>query len=199
MKRKILLCLSLALAAFVVAMIASPNTASSQKLAAPGNNDDSSESQIQRGFEISPVPLNLRGKNRALVGLGSYIVNTGGCNDCHTNPSYAPGGDPFLGEPEQINVPCYLSGGTDFGPFFRSRNLTPDSHGLPGGLTLEEFVHVLRTGEDTTSPHDPPFDGGLLQIMPWPVFGKKTDRDLKAVYEYLRAIPSRPRCLTPPT
>ena len=29
----------------------------------------------------------------------------------------------------------------------------------------------------------------LLQVMPWPVFGKKTDRDLKAVYEYLRAIP----------
>ena len=197
MKSKILLCLSVALAAFVVAMIASPITASSQKLVAPGNNDDSSESQIQRGFEIAPVPLNLRGKNRALVGLGSYIVNTGGCNDCHTIPSYAPGGDPFAGEPEQINVPCYLSGGTEFGPF-RSRNLTPDSHGLPGGLTLEEFIHVLRTGEDTTSPFDPPFDGGLLQVMPWPVFGKKTDRELKAVYEYLRAIPSRPRCLTPP-
>ena len=197
MKRNILLCLALALAAFVVAMIASPITASSQKLAASGNNDDSSESLIQRGFEIAPVPLNLRGKNRALVGLGSYIVNTGGCNDCHTNPSYVPGGDPFLGQPEQINVPCYLSGGTEFGPF-RSRNLTPDANGLPGGLTYEEFVHVLRTGEDTTSPFNPPFDGGLLQVMPWPVFGKKTDRDLKAMYEYLRAIPSRPRCLTPP-
>ncbi len=196
MKRQILLCLAVALAAVVVAMIASPITASSQKLVA-SNNDDSSESQIQRGFEISPVPLNLRGKNRALVGLGSYIVNTGGCNDCHTNPSYAPGGDPFAGEPEQINVPCYLSGGNEFGPF-RSRNLTPDANGLPGGLTFEEFVHVLRTGEDTTSPFSPPFDGGLLQVMPWPVFGKKTDRDLKAVYEYLRAIPSRPRCLTPP-
>lgn len=196
MKRQILLCLAVALAAVVVAMIASPITASSQKLVA-SNNDDSSESQIQRGFEISPVPLNLRGKNRALVGLGSYIVNTGGCNDCHTNPSYAPGGDPFAGEPEQINVPCYLSGGNEFGPF-RSRNLTPDANGLPGGLTFEEFVHVLRTGEDTTSPSSPPFDGGLLQVMPWPVFGKKTDRDLKAVYEYLRAIPSRPRCLTPP-
>jgi hypothetical protein len=196
MKRKILLGLSVALAAFAVAMITSPITASSQKLAAQGNKDDSSESQIQRGFEIAPVPLNLRGKNRALVGLGSYIVNTGGCNDCHTNPSYAPGGDPFLGEPEQINVDCYLSGGTDFGPF-RSRNLTPDEDGLPAGLTLEEFIHVLRTGEDTTSPFNPPFDGGLLQVMPWPVFGKKTDRDLKAVYEYLRAIPSKQRCLTP--
>jgi hypothetical protein len=158
------------------------------------DNDEISESTIQRGFDIAPVPLNLKGKNRALVGLGSYIVNTGGCNDCHTNPSYAPGGDPFAGQPEQINVPCYLSGGTDFG-IVRSRNLTPDSDGLPSGLTLEEFIHILRTGEDTTSPGNPVFDGGLLQVMPWPVFGKKTTRDLTAIYEYLRAIPSRPRCL----
>jgi hypothetical protein len=28
--------------------------------------------------------------------------------------------------------------------------------------------------------------------MPWPVFGKKTDLDLIAMYEYLRAIPSLP-------
>jgi len=28
--------------------------------------------------------------------------------------------------------------------------------------------------------------------MPWPAFGKMTTRDLYAVYEYLRAIPSLP-------
>ena len=43
----------------------------------------------------------------------------------------------------------------------------------------------MRTGHN---PLDPP--GSLLQIMPWPVFGKKTDGDLRAVYEYLSAIPS---------
>jgi hypothetical protein len=44
---------------------------------------DESDSRIERGFEIAPVPLRLEGKNRALVGLGSYLVNLGGCNDCH--------------------------------------------------------------------------------------------------------------------
>jgi hypothetical protein len=65
-------------------------------------DDDESESQIKRGFQIVPqgVYLNLKGKNRALVGLGSYIVNTGGCNDCHTHPEFVPGGDPFQGQPE---------------------------------------------------------------------------------------------------
>ncbi|HSU44859.1 MAG TPA: cytochrome C [Casimicrobiaceae bacterium] len=146
--------------------------------------DESSQSQIQRGFEINPVPLDLNGKNRGLVGLGSYIVNTTGCNDCHTNPSYAPGGNPFLGQPEQVNVAGFLAGGQHFGPFV-SANITPDALGRPAGLTLEQFISTLRTGHN---PLDPP--GTLLQVMPWPAFGKKTDRDLTAIYEYLRSIPS---------
>jgi hypothetical protein len=34
-----------------------------------------------------------------------------------------------------------------------------------------------------------PFDGNLLQIMPWPNDQDMTDRDLEAIYEYLSAIP----------
>jgi hypothetical protein len=53
-------------------------------------------SSIQRGAEVAPVPLNMAGLNPALVRQGSYIVNAqGGCNDCHTVPSYAAGGNPF--------------------------------------------------------------------------------------------------------
>ena len=50
--------------------------------------DDASESldpRVRVGFEIAPVPLDVRGKDRALVGLGSYFVNAvASCNDCHT-------------------------------------------------------------------------------------------------------------------
>lgn len=146
------------------------------------------ESKVRQGFAIAPVPLNLHGKNRALVGLGSYIVNAqSGCNDCHTWPNYEEGGDPFLGEPEQINRAGYLAGGRDFGPFV-SRNLTPDRTGRPmGGDTLAEFVQVMRTGVDPDYAH--PAFGPLLQAMPWPVYQKMTDRDLQAIYEYLSAIP----------
>jgi hypothetical protein len=37
--------------------------------------DDREESLIKWGFQIAPVPLNMVGKNRALVGLGGYLVN----------------------------------------------------------------------------------------------------------------------------
>lgn len=172
-----------------VALAAAVTLSLSLSASALAGDDDNSESQIKRGREIVPmgVQLNLAGKNRALVYLGSYIVNTGGCNDCHTHPSYLPGGDPFRGQqPEVINAQQYLTGGTQFGPF-TSANLTPDSAGRPAGLTLKDFITTLRTGHN---PNDPP--GEILQVMPWPVFAKKTDRDLKAIYEYLRALPSLP-------
>jgi hypothetical protein len=161
-------------------------------------SDDDSESRIQRGFAIAPVKLNLKGKNRELVGLGSYLVNaTGDCNGCHAGPSasdptvtaeYAPGGDPFQGQPAVVNKAAYLAGGTLlFGPFI-PRNLTPDKTGRPeGGASFEEFLGILRTGIDPDRAH--PQFGPFLQVMPWPTFHNMTDHDIRAIYEYLSAIP----------
>ena len=153
--------------------------------------------RIIRGFQIAPVPLNLRGKNLPLVGLGSYIVNgEGGCNDCHTLPSYAEGGDPFLGERKKVNAARYLAGGTPFGDPTNpdtpiSRNLTPRANGLPANLTWEQFRQVIRTGVDLKHrrPFAPSEEHDLLQVMPWPVYQDMIDRDLRAVYEYLEINP----------
>jgi hypothetical protein len=50
----------------------------------------------------------------------------------------------------------------------------------------------MRKGHD---PRDPPDD--VLQVMPWPLYRWKTDLELTAMYEYLRAIPSRPKNRNP--
>jgi hypothetical protein len=142
-----------------------------------------SDSRIQQGFAIAPVHLNLENKNRALVGLGSYLVNAvGACNACHTCPSFTPGHSPFAGGDGQINAGSYLAGGVPFGPFV-SRNITPDGSGKPAGLTFDEFLSLIRTGVDPE--HVTP----LLQVMPWPTFRNLEDRDLAAIYEYLSSIP----------
>jgi hypothetical protein len=155
---------------------------------------DQRDVRIEKGFDIAPVPLLFEARNRELVGLGSYLVNAvGACNDCHTCPSYASGHNPFFGQPTMLNVDGYLAGGVPFGPFV-ARNITPDPEedGRPAGLTLDQFVLVMRTGIDLDNLH-PPIK--LLQVMPWPVFGNMTDNDLHAIYEYLSAIPPRK---TPP-
>ena len=86
-----------------------------------------------------------------------------------------------------------MAGGRPFGPDpfdpniqIVSANITPDKNGRPAGLTLADFLDVMHTGND---PDDPT---RKLKVMPWPLYRWKTDRDLIAIYEYLRAIPSIP-------
>jgi hypothetical protein len=183
---------------------------------ADDDDRNSDQNLIRRGFEIAPVPLNLRGKEVGLVGFGSYLVNAvAGCNGCHSaGPAteYAPGGNPYfkVNPPTVINQGTYLGGGRDFGPLIPgtppiiSRNLTPDRSGRPvGGRTFEEFLYIFRTGKDLDHLHpncspgltiacfpaQQPFNGELLQVMPWPDFQYMTRRDIRAIYEYLSAIP----------
>ncbi len=95
-----------------------------------------------------------------------------------------------------MNAAAYLAGGVNFGPV-TSRNITPDEHGLPAGLTFPQFSNLMHVGLDPDDLH--PQISKYLLIMPWPQFGKMTRHDLAAVYEYLRAIPSVPSAPgTPP-
>ena len=205
-----------AVAAFAAIVLAGMLSSSRLVKATDDDDEDRNEAKIQRGFEIAPVPLNLEGKNRALVGLGSYIVNgQGDCNGCHSagpQSEFVAGRNPYLlnQQTEKINPATYLGGGRDFGGFpaltsplhIISRNLTPDKTGRPeGGHTFAEFKEIIRTGKDfdhlhptcTGTPNSGcvpfPFNGDLLQIMPWPVYKNMTDHDLRAIYEYLSAIP----------
>ena len=180
----------LALAGIAVWVAALTLTAAATRDDDHGRGDD--ESRIQEGLEMAPVHLDMHRKDRALVGLGSYLVNAvGDCNGCHPGPSgqYELGGDPFQGQPKRINRAAYLSGGNPlFGPFFLPRNLTPDKTGrAEGGGSFEEFKGILRTGVDPDHAH--PQFGPYLQVMPWPAFQNMTDHDIRAIYEYLSAIP----------
>ncbi len=75
-------------------------------------DDDDTDARVKIGFKIAPVNLNMDGKDRDLVGLGSYLVNAAGdCNGCHTaggapNFNYAPGGNPYFGQKAVVIRPC---------------------------------------------------------------------------------------------
>ncbi len=131
--------------------------------------------RIQKGYAIAPVPLNLVGRDYALVGLGSYLVNAvGDCNGCHTAGSaplalypFITGNNPYFSQPKKVDPSVYLAGGTPFGtvgtptgpngyggPVIITRNLTPNKNGLPeGGHTLAQFKQILRTGVDLDHIH----------------------------------------------
>jgi len=203
--------------AFTLVLGAGMFLSSSRGRADDGDDRDDGDPRIEKGFDIAPVPLNLEGKNRRLVGLGSYFVNAQmDCDGCHSagvRTEFAMGGNPYFGQKEKVNPATYLGGGRDFGELVPppgigsahiiSRNLTPTPKtGLPeGDHTFEEFLTIIRTGKyfdhlhpTCTGAPNPgcvpkPFDGKLLQIMPWPFYQHLTDHDIRAIYEYLKAIP----------
>jgi hypothetical protein len=58
-----------------------------------------------------------------------------------------------------------------------------------------DFDHVhpnCTDGIATGNCYLPPVNGDLLQVMRWPFFQNMTDHDLRAIYEYLSAIPCNP-------
>ena len=134
------------------------------------------------------------------------------CCDVPGNPPNSGIGNPYLLSPpfsgsKQVNPKTYLGGGRDFGALSSSglhifsRNLTPDKNGVPAGdLSLSDFKQILRTGVDLDQLHpncplntpnclNPPFNGAVLQVMPWPTLQSMTDRQLTAIYTFLSAIP----------
>ena len=112
-----------------------------------------------------------RTKNRSLGVIVSF-------------PNFAAGGNPYPGQPLQINAEQYLTGGRQFGPW-TAPNLAPTAApiGPSGQKTFVQFKDALRLGKD------PEGGSALLQVMPWALFKNFTDKDLHAIYEYLRAIP----------
>ena len=112
------------------------------------------------------------------VERGKYLVELGGCTDCHT-----PGH--LLGHPDMAR---YL-GGSDVGfgipgyGVFVGPNLTPDNETGLGNWTEQQIVTAITAGERP--------DGRMLApIMPWRGLSHLTKSDALAIAAFLKSIPA---------
>ncbi len=137
---------------------------------------------------------------------GRYMVNAGGCNDCHSPKIMTPDGPVpdttklLSGSPSEMKLPkidpseitpdkWYL-GSSDMtawvGPWGVSfaANLSPDSATGTGTWTEELFLKILHTGKfmgvDAGRPIMPP--------MPWQEISQLTDEDLKCIFAYFKSL-----------
>lgn len=139
-----------------------------------------------------------------IIERGRYLVNFGGCNDCHTPWKMTDKGpQPDLslllsGHPESAKLPPPPK--TENTPWFASTagmtawagpwgisyaaNLTPDNNTGLGIWTEEMFIKAMRTGKHMSAGRD------ILPPMPWQAVASLKDEDIKAIYAYLRSIPS---------
>ena len=112
------------------------------------------------------------------VKYGEYIVNTAVCSECHT-----PMG------PQGPDFSKIFSGGFVFDlPMFKVgvANITPDSATGIGTWTEEMFLARFKNnGADEMVNKYP---GRMNSIMPWAMYAKMGEEELKAVYAYLRTV-----------
>lgn len=155
-----------------------------------------------------------RSAEPALTERGAYLVNVGGCNDCHTPKLFtAAGPQPdnsrlLSGYPADAKLPPVPSGvigpgqwgaiaNNDLtawaGPWGVSYagNLTPDATGL-GSWTPEIFIQAMRTGKHAGVGRP------ILPPMPWMNIALMTDEDLRAVFAYLKSLPPIPNVVPAP-
>jgi hypothetical protein len=65
-------------------------------------------------------------------------------------------------------------------------NITPDSATGIGSWTEDAFVAKFKNNaSDEVVNKDP---GKMNTVMPWAMYGKMKDDDLKAIYAYLRTL-----------
>jgi hypothetical protein len=137
-----------------------------------------------------------------LVARGKYLVQLGGCTDCHTRKEMTEQGPVddktmFLaGHPEGLVLPspepqsgpwgAATAGMTAWtGPWGVSyaANLTPDPETGMGSWTEAQFVQAMRTGKRKG-------DGrAILPPMPWQPLAEAEEQDLKAIYAFLCSLP----------
>jgi mono/diheme cytochrome c family protein len=136
---------------------------------------------------------------------GAYLVNLGGCNDCHspkvfTNMGPVPDTTRLLSghpadsklppiDPNMVQPGKWYLGSSDMtawvGPWGISyvANLTPDEPTGIGTWTEEVFIKALKSGKHMGIGRP------ILPPMPWQPIGQSTDEDLKAIFTYLKSLP----------
>ncbi len=138
-----------------------------------------------------------------LVKKGNHLVNTLGCNDCHSPKimtEHGPIPDPdrlLSGHPANEQLPSYdteitknyvllnMNGTAAVGPWGTSfaGNLTPDETGI-GSWSESQFITSIKHGKYKG------LEGSrqLLPPMPWQGYAELSDEDIKAIFVYLKSL-----------
>lgn len=139
----------------------------------------------------------------SLVSRGSYLVNSMGCDDCHSPKKFGPNGPEliedqrFSGHHADSPLPktdtnTVLKGWSLFAPDLTAAvgpwgmsfaaNISSDQTGI-GNWTEEQFFRAIREGKSKGLKESRP----LLPPMPWPQYRNLNDQDIKAIFAFLKS------------
>ncbi|MDT0641404.1 c-type cytochrome [Zunongwangia sp. F363] len=146
---------------------------------------------------------------------GEYLVNAIGCHDCHSPKRMGEQGPEIIPElalsgyqagqklpkhhPEAVAEGWVLMNAdltAAIGPWGISyaSNITPHETGI-GTWKKEQFIAAIREGKHKGMPEGRP----LLPPMPWQNFAKLSDKDLAAIFVYLKNTQPVNNAVPPPS
>jgi hypothetical protein len=149
------------------------------------NVPDKTELDFPMNLIVHTIPAQpqrkLKRENADLIANGEYIFTVEGCGDCHT--------------PMDKGAPIpnmFLAGGMEFqmptGGILRSSNITPHPITGIGAWDEEGFISQFKRFEDSTYVPSNISKDEYNTIMPWLIYSKIPEEDLKALYAYLSSI-----------
>lgn len=137
-------------------------------------------SSVYPPLPSSLLEYNIKPDVSDMVKYGAYVVNSAACMDCHTPMDKG-----------KYQMDKLFSGGFVFnmGSFkVTSANITPDTATGIGKWTEDMFLDKFKHYRDPSLYTSDP--GKTNSIMPWSLFAKMDDFDIKAIYRYLRTVPA---------
>lgn len=149
------------------------------------NDVPKSSSDFPMNFIINTIPkkanLSKMPAKTDIVNYGRYITIASGCVDCHTKS-----------EKGELVAGTEFGGGREFpfpdGSIVRSSNISPDKETGILNWTSEQFITMFRIHSDSETLNTKLKLGDFNSIMPWTMYGKMTDEDLTAIFEYLKTV-----------
>lgn len=147
------------------------------------NHVPTSSSDFPVNFLINTFPekarFTIRPPKTDVVNYGKYLTTAAGCIECHTK---ADKGTLISG--------TEFGGGREFpfpdGSIVRSRNISSDPETGIGGWDAESFVNFFHMRADSSAQHTILQRGDFNSFMPWMMYSRMNDEDLKAIFAYLK-------------
>ncbi|MGV8946543.1 MAG: c-type cytochrome [Lutibacter sp.] len=149
------------------------------------NEVPKSSSDFPMNFIINTIPhkanfTKLPAKTD-IMNYGKYLTNAAGCIECHTK---------F--EKGSLVAGTEFGGGREFpfpnGSIVRSNNISPDKETGIGKWTDEEFIDLFRIRSDSATFNTKLKPEDFNSMMPWTMYGKMTEEDLRAIFAYLKTV-----------
>jgi len=144
-----------------------------------------SKSDFPMNFIINTIPhkasLTKLPPKTDVINYGKYLTNAASCVECHTKI-----------EKGSLVAGTEFGGGREFpfpdGSIVRAANISSDEETGIGGWDEETFVGLFHAYSDSTTLSTKLNPGDFNSIMPWTMFGKMNDEDLKAIFAYLKTV-----------